>query len=44
MCERLFSDRKGQNSLFTNEEKLELAESFQPPLLLQPPPPSIIRT
>ena len=26
MCERLFSDRKGKNSLFTNEEKLELAE------------------
>ena len=25
MCERLFSDRKGKNSLFTNEEKLELA-------------------
>ena len=26
MCERLFSDRKGKNSLFTNEEKLELDE------------------
>ena len=26
MCERLFSDRKGKNSLFTNEEKLELAQ------------------
>ena len=26
MCERLFSDRKGKNSLLTNEEKLELAE------------------
>ena len=26
MCERLFSDCKGKNSLFTNEEKLELAE------------------
>ena len=26
MCERLFSDRKGKNSLFTNDEKLELAE------------------
>ena len=26
ICERLFSDRKGKNSLFTNEEKLELAE------------------
>ena len=26
MRERLFSDRKGKNSLFTNEEKLELAE------------------
>ena len=26
MCERLFNDRKGKNSLFTNGEKLELAE------------------
>ena len=26
MCQRLFRDRKGKNSLFTNEEKLELAE------------------
>ena len=26
MCERLFSDRKGKNYLFTNEEKLELVE------------------
>ena len=33
MCERLFSDRKGKNSLFTNEEP-PTPLLFQPPLLL----------
>ena len=42
MCERLFSDRKGKNSPFTNEEKLKLKLKFPTPLLFPPPLPAII--